>query len=108
MGRYQADARESKFAWMRAKQEQRREQAARSAARHKPAAAVAPAARRVVESEMLRVKDVAVILGVSRQTVERWFARRVGTVVVQGRSNRMMLIPQQTLDDWIREHTNSR
>ena len=54
----------------------------------------------------LSVKQVAAILGVSVQTVHRWFRKRA--VIIQGRHNSMMLIPQRTLDDWIREHTARR
>lgn len=111
MGRYPAEALDLKFEWMRAKQRKKQEREARRAERKAALVERKIEPGRVVPlppdppllPKMLRVKQVAEILGVSRQTIERWFEKRA--VVVQGGNHRMMLIPQRTLDDWIREHT---
>lgn len=100
MGRYPAEPLESKLAWMRAKQGKKAEREI------EPGRFVVPLPDPPLLPQMLRVKQVAELLGVSRQTVERWFGHRA--VVVQGRSNKVMLIPRRFLDDWIRDHTNSR
>ena len=104
MGRYPATPLADKEAWMREQQRKRPGKEAR-----RGPVAVLPVERRSEppqQHQMLRVKQVAAILGVSVQTVHRWFRKRA--VIIQGRHNSMMLIPQRTLDDWIREHTARR
>jgi hypothetical protein len=53
----------------------------------------------------LRVGPVAEMLSVSTRTVQRWFADRA-IIVRDGpsKTKMLMLIPQQALDDWLREH----
>jgi phage terminase Nu1 subunit (DNA packaging protein) len=82
---------------MRAKQQSKREQ---------PGPVAPPREASPQLPQMLRVKQVAELLGVSTKTVQVWFRKRA--VVVQGPHKATMLIPRRVLDDWIREHTNSR
>lgn len=96
MGRYSDAQLEGKFAWMRERQRERQEQE-RETSVAPPVASEPP--------EMLRVKQVAKILGVSISSVERWFANRC--VLVRGRRRNTILIPRKALDDWIREHAVS-
>lgn len=103
MGRYPAEALEDKLVWMR--ERQRKRQAA-EARKIEPGRVVPLPPDPPLLPQMLRVGDVAKLLKVSPQTVKRWFLRRA--VVVQGPQKITMLIPQRELDDWIREHTNSR
>ncbi|HXA25591.1 MAG TPA: helix-turn-helix domain-containing protein [Acetobacteraceae bacterium] len=126
MPRYPKQPLEDKLAWMRdrqnqkkaeedlrAREETRRAQVASGAS--SPAEAILRdllqtlAAQRqpvrpapAVTRQMLRVGQVAEILSVSARTVQRWFADRA--VIVQGPTKTTMLIPQQALDDWLREH----
>lgn len=56
--------------------------------------------------QFFHVSDLAEILGVSRQTVERWFEGRA--IVAGTRRRRTLLISRQVFDDWLREHDASR
>lgn len=61
-----------------------------------------PAPAPFVEPKMLRVSQVAETLGVSRQSVIRWFGDRA--VVVPNRKRRVILIPREALAEWIEKH----
>lgn len=104
MGRYPAEPLEDKLAWMRAKQQRK---CAPQAAPRGPSAVPAPPreAARPEPPQMLRINQVAQLLGVSRRTVYRWFGKRC--VVIQGPVRRVVLIPQRVLDEWVRKHTVS-
>ncbi|PWT71385.1 MAG: hypothetical protein C5B60_10995 [Chloroflexi bacterium] len=57
------------------------------------------------ERRMLRVGEVAIELGVSVRTVQRWFADRA-VIVEAGPRKTTMLISRRVLDDWKKEHTS--
>ena len=98
MGRYPAQPLAEKEAWMREEQRKNAE-----ALKSGPVA-VAPPARPEppVQPQFLRIRQVAKILNVSESTVHRWFRRNV--LIVQGPRQQTVLIPQRTLDEWIRKH----
>jgi len=95
MGQYTAESLERKLAWMRERQQRKQ----------RPAAVPSrPAPLPAGQQQMLRVKQVSKILGVSAGTVRQWFLRRA--VIVKSPHKSVMLIPQRALDEWIREHTS--
>ena len=100
MGQYTAERREEKFAWMR---EQQLRKVDRETMRLNPLVIAKPAQPAPATPQMLRVKQVAKILGVSVQTVREWF--RQSAVIVKSPRKSIMLIPQRTLDEWVRAHT---
>lgn len=58
--------------------------------------------------EMFRVPEVAYMLGVSSQSVHRWFADRAIKVLGPGGQRHRkttLLISRAVLEDWMREHT---
>jgi hypothetical protein len=113
---YSQDELEEKYRWMR---ERQRIKHAIAAGREAPARALTPPAQRRREQrkelpahlEMYRVREVAEMLGVSTQSVLRWFAD--SAVVVRPsasgprRPKRVMLISRAVLEAWMREHATT-
>jgi hypothetical protein len=117
MPRYAKQPLEEKLTWMRERQKEREERAARQGEQEEArrrqerleqsAERVARAAPGLLERpsrRMLRVHEVAEILRCSSRTVGRWFAGRA-VIVRTGPRKTHMLISEQILDDWIAEHT---
>ena len=99
---------EEKLAWMRQRQKQKevqteevvrqREPRKQSEQRPEPPRLERPGRK------MMRVSEVAEILGVSTKSVQRWFRDRA-VLVRPGLRRTIMLISEQVLDEWIAEHT---
>lgn len=104
MPRYPAQPLEEKLAWMRERQRQRQAAEVYEAPPRRPLTPAKYERRQKLGEipRMLRVGEVAEQLGVSRHSVSRWLRDR-GVFVGQG-SRRIMLISQQDLEDWKREH----
>lgn len=110
MARYPKQPLEEKEAWMRERMQRKAEAEERGVS-------VLPLSETKFEREklidqsphMLRVKEVAAILGVSISTVQRWFRGRAisatGAPPRPGhRVRRTMLISRHALDKWLKDH----
>lgn len=109
---------EEKLAWMRERQREReKEEERRRQEEEVKAKMIAERALELREPngapqqpptvsrrKMMRVDEVAKLLGVSTTTVLRWFRHRA-VIVHPGPRKTTMLISEQILDDWITEHT---
>jgi hypothetical protein len=112
MPRYPKEPLEDKLAWMRERQREKEAEARLKQEGELKVQAIAEQAARLPEGQvgtaarrrMLRVDEVAGILRMSDKTVRRWFRDRA-VVVRAGRRKTTMLISEQILDDFIRDHT---
>ena len=113
MSRYPKQPLEERLTWMRERQRVKEEELRQKRESELKVQVTAEQAARLSEGQagtaasrrrMMRVGEVAGILRISPRTVQRWFADRA-VIVRAGRVKTTMLISEQMLDDWIRDHT---